>query len=312
MMNAEPRSPVVVGVDGSTGSLAAIHFGVAEARRLGSGLKLVHVVPSYSATPPAPMMVLPPTDLAEVGQSILDKATSHAGAVAPDLTIESELRRGKRYHELSKASATSPLLVVGRDSRPTLDRLLFGKTATGVACRASCPVVSVPPEWDPRERHGVIVVGVKSPSHAQELMADAFGIASDQSARLVMLHAWKLPSGYDDIVADRVSKHEWNERATDELERIVAPWREAYPGVEVEMTVEHDYAGHALERASQHADLLILVRRAHGVAAAMHLGETARAAMRTASCPVRVVPAEAHVPTSAGNEASQVHAGSSS
>lgn len=308
-MNAEAGTPVVVGVDGSTESLAAIHLGVAEARRLARGLKLVHVVPSYTATPPAPMMVLPPDDLIQVGRSILDKAAAHARSAAPDLAIEVELRRGKRYHELSEAAADAPLLVVGRDSRPAMDRLLFGNTATSVASRAACPVVSVPPDWDPLERQDVVVVGVKSPSHAEELMADAFAVASDRGARLLLLHAWKLASGYDDIVADRVSVQEWNERGTDELERILAPWREAYPDVAVETRVEHDYAADALQRASRHADMLILVRRAHGVPA-MHLGGTARAVLRTASCPVRVVPTGAPATTSSSSRAGHVHAGS--
>jgi len=308
-MNAEAGTPVVVGVDGSTESLAAVHLGVTEARRLARGLKLVHVVPNYTATPPAPMMVLPPDDLVRVGQSILDKAAAYARSAAPDLAIEAELRRGKRYHELSEAAAAAPLLVVGRDSRPTLDRLLFGNTATGVASRAACPVVSVPPDWDPLERHDVVLVGVKSPSHAEELMADAFAVASDRGARLVLLHAWKLASGYDDIVADRVSVQEWNERGTDELERILAPWREAYPDVAVETRVEHDYAADALQRASRHADVLILVRRAHGVPA-MHLGGTARAVLRTASCPVRVVPTGAPVTTPSSPRAAHAHAGS--
>ena len=128
----------------------------------------------------------------------------------------------------------------------------------------------------------------------------------------MLLHAWKLASGYDDIVADRVAVHEWNERATDELERILAPWRASYPAVVVETTVEHDDAAHALERASHHADLLILVRRAHGVPASLHLGGTARAVLRTASCPVRVVPAEAHVAPRDGTEKARIPAGSSS
>jgi nucleotide-binding universal stress UspA family protein len=170
----------------------------------------------------------------------------------------------------------------------------------------------VPPDWDTSADHRVVLVAVKSPSHAEELMADAFAVASDRGARLVLLHAWKLASGYDDIVADRVSVQEWNERATDELERIVAPWRAVYPAVAVETTVEHGDAAHALERASHRADLLILVRRAHGIPASLHLGGTARAVLRTASCPVRVVPAEAHVAAVAGAEKAQVPAGSSS
>jgi nucleotide-binding universal stress UspA family protein len=311
-MNAETGAPVVVGVDGSTGSPAAIRYAATEARRLARRLKLVHVVPSYSTVPPAPMMVLPPNDLVDVGQSILATAAATAAAAAPDLTIERELRRGRRSHELCAAAVDAPLLVLGRDSRPAAERLLFGNTVTGVASRAACPVASVPPDWDPADRQDVVVVGVKSPSHAEELMADAFAVASDRGARVVLLHAWKLASGYDDVVANRVSAQEWIERGTAELEHLVAPWREAYPDVTVETQVDHDYAAHALERASRHADLLVLVRRAHGIPAGLHLGETARAVLRTAACPVHVVPAASPRATTADLGASRVRAGSTS
>lgn len=298
-MNAVSENPVVVGVDGSTGSLRAIQFGAQEARRLGAGLTLVHVVPNNSAMPADPIVAMPPIDLSEIGQAILTDATAQANAAAPDLTVEAELRHGGRRRELVEASREAPLLVVGRDSRAALERLLFGNTVVGVAGRAGCPVVVVPPSWDSTAREDIVVVGVKSPSHARELMADAFAVASERGARLVVLHAWKLASGYDDIVADRVSMQDWSQRSTRELEAILTEWRQAYPDVEVETRVEHEYAAIALERTSRHADLLIIVRRAHGISAAMHLGGTARAILRTAACPVRVVPPGVAVVTAA-------------
>ena len=51
----------------------------------------------------------------------------------------------------------------------------------------------------------------------------------------------------------------------------------------------HDHAGHALVEASRDADMVVIVRRAHGVPASVHLGGTARAVLRSAHCPVRVV-----------------------
>ena len=165
-MNAQAQSLVVVGVDGSPGSMSAIHLATRAADRLGARLRLVHVTPNFGALAPAPMMVLPPSDLEDVGRSILERAAREARAEAPDLTVEIELRRGARPVELAEAASEAALLVVGRDSRPTLERLLLGNTAAGVACRARCPVVSVPAgAGDP---HGarVVVVGVKSEAHA--------------------------------------------------------------------------------------------------------------------------------------------------
>jgi nucleotide-binding universal stress UspA family protein len=74
----------------------------------------------------------------------------------------------------------------------------------------------------------------------------------------------------------------------------------------VETKVVHDYAPTALEQASRGADLLVLVRRAHGVPAATHLGGTARGVLRTAACPVRVVPPRL-VGSSAGLSSEQAH-----
>ena len=289
-MNAQAQSLVVVGVDGSPGSMSALHLATQAADRMGARLLLVHVTPNFGVLAPAPMMVLPPSDLEDVGRSILERAAREAGAEAPDLTVEVELRRGARPVELVEAASGAALLVVGRDSRPTLERLLLGNTAAGVASRARCPVVSVPPGQETPTEQGIVVVGVKSESHLPELLADAFAAASERRARLVVLHAWKLPSGYDDIIASRTSVQDWSQHCTHELQRLISDWRERYPDVEVEIRVKHDAAAIALQNAAAHADLLVLGRRAHGVPAALHLGNTARSVLRTASCPVRVVP----------------------
>ena len=73
-MNAQAQSLVVVGVDGSPGSMSAIHLATRAADRLGARLRLVHVTPTFGALAPAPMMVLPPSDLEDVGRSILERA----------------------------------------------------------------------------------------------------------------------------------------------------------------------------------------------------------------------------------------------
>ena len=193
------------------------------------------------------MLPRTPTDLDELGASILGHAVSRVHAMEDSVETEDWLRHGTRTTQLVEASEDAELLVVGRDDRPLLERLLHGDTATGVAARATVPVVQVPAGWHP-EYHGTVLVGIKSPKHAAELLEDAFDLAQRRNATLVVLHAWKLPSGYDDIIESRVDLDEWTREGTIEIEALLREWRAAYPAVKVEVKVVHDHAGHALSR----------------------------------------------------------------
>lgn len=289
-MTTQPR-PVVIGVDGSDANEGALRYGVEEARRTGASLKLVHVVPDY--VPISPMMPLTPSELTETGTAVLRQAQEQVRALAPDLEVEGWLHHGTRPVQLAHAAEHAQVVVVGRDNRPLLERLLRGDTAAGVAARSSVPMVLVPADWTSGPAKGVVLVGVKSPSHSTALLGDAIALAAERGARLVVLHAWKLPSGYDDIIETRVAADDWRRQSIEEMEALLTDWRVSFPEVEVEIRVVHDHPSFALVEASAEADVVVLVRRAHGVPAATHLGGTARAVLRSAHCPVRVVPPDA-------------------
>ncbi len=283
------REPVVIGVDGSPGNLGALHYGTIEARRLGTGVRLVHVVPSY--VPVATMMPLTPADLTEVGASILRGAEATAREIAPDVDVEGWLEQGSRTLELTHAAQHAPLLVVGRTERSTVERLITGDTGTGVAAKASVPTVSVPAGWEPADVR-VVLVGIRSRTHAETLLGQAFALAAAHGARVRALHAWRLSSEYDDIIADHTRAAEWTARSERELEQLLRPWREAFPDVATETLVVHGHPAHALVAASRDADLLVIVRRPRDIPALRHLGGTGRTVLRAAACPVHVVPPE--------------------
>ena len=282
--------PVVIGVDGTPENLGALRYGTAEARRLGSGVRLVHVVPSYR--PVATMMPLTPFDLTEVGAGILRESEAAAREIAPDVDVEGWLEQGSRTIELTRAAQHAPLLVVGRTERSTVERLLTGDTATGVASRASAPTVSVPATWEPGDVH-VVLVGIRSSTHAEPLLSQAFALASTYDARVRVLHAWRLSSEYDNIIADHTTAADWTARSEADLQTLLRPWQEAFPDVMTDIQVVHGYPAHALVAASQDADLLVIVRRPRDIPALRHLGGTGRAVLRAAACPVHVVPPEA-------------------
>lgn len=288
-MNAIP-SPVVVGVDGTTANRGALRYAVQECRRSGAPLKLVHVLPDYM--PVSALVPLVPEDLTDAGTAVLVQAAEDVRAIAPEVESEGWLRHGARAAELIRAAEQASILVVGRDDRPIAYRLVDGDTATRTAARAEVPVVEVPAGWHgkghaDRDR---VVVGVKSPAHAAAVLGHAFAVAEVRDARLVVLHAWHLPSAYDDIIEGRVARDRVEREGTAEIEQLLHQCLIAYPTVEVTVRIIHDRPAHALVAASREADLLVIVRRGHGVPSATHLGGTARAVLRHAECPVMVVP----------------------
>jgi nucleotide-binding universal stress UspA family protein len=135
-----------------------------------------------------------------------------------------------------------------------------------------------------------VVVGIKSTEGSADLLRTAFRIAADRHARLVVLHAWKLPYGYDEVINTRSDQQEWADRAQRLIERGVASLSHAHADVSVEVRVVHGQAAVVLQSASRDADLLLVARRGHAFPLG-HLGGVGRALLRESLCPVEIVPA---------------------
>lgn len=289
---SELERPVVVGVDGTDANLGALLFAVDAADRRQVPLELVHVVPDRVVI--SPLVPVTPLDLTDTGATVLRTAEDQVHATSPELTVESRLRHGSRATQLLRGAAGAGLLVVGRDDRPVLERMMRGDTAASVAARADVPVVEVPAEWRPASSghpsYGVVVVGLKSPAYADAVLGEAFAAADERGAALVVVHAWKLPSGYDEAAGDDPALADWEREATEDLEQLLRPWHRAYPDVPVRTRVVHQHPAEALVEATAEADLIVVVRRVHGSPTTAHLGSVARAVLRAAACPVLVVP----------------------
>lgn len=290
-MDEQLHTGVVVGVDGSEGSRRAVQFAALEAERRGSGLTLVHVVPDLATT--APPSYLVPDDLRrdveETARALLAEATETAAQIAPGVPLTQAMPVGRPVSRLLHESARASQLVVGRETVPPLHRFVSGAVTLGAAARASRPVVSVPAAWVPGPRHKV-VAGYKSAPHSDELLAAAFAEAAARDARLVLVHTWALDGLYDDRIVTRTRRDDWSRAAREGIERDLAGLRQEYPGVALEVRALHGPAAHALAEEGADADLLVLMRRAHGFPPAAHLGSTARGVLHTATCPVMVLP----------------------
>lgn len=288
-MLTENEQRVVVGIDGSPQSDRAVHYAVIEARRRNTGLLLVHAV--HETAPMAAMLPLYSVEsFAEVGKRLVEDAEKLAVELDPDVDVTTSVKGGSRVGVILDAAEHASLVVLGHRTRTGAGRVLAHSTTTGVAARAHCPVVSVPDCWPEGGTYGRVIVGIDASEASHDALDLAFHEARRRSSKLVVMHAWRLPAAYDDIPAPRPAVQEWLTSAHAEMDKTLAPFRDAYPGVEVDIDLRHEYAAPALLASTHGADLIVVGRRGHGAPLGVYLGSLARMLIREGKCPVEIAP----------------------
>ncbi len=138
------NGPVVVGVDGSSGSEAALRYAIAEARRRGAPLR---VVAAWSIPSSMYMGFALPADfagdLAAAARAAVDQALTNVGLPA-DVPVEIVVVEGQAGAVLVAQSQGSAVLVVGSRGLGGFRELLLGSVGQACVHHAGCPVVVVP------------------------------------------------------------------------------------------------------------------------------------------------------------------------
>ena len=282
---------IVVGVDGTHAGETALRYAAREADRRGLGVRLVHVTPDLTHLVGSYAMALQvaPDDTQEMGRRIVESAAELARDLLGPDRVTVAVMTGNRVASLVDAAEGAALTVLGDEPRPALDRLVTGSVLTGVAARSTGPVVAVPDDWSPETEHGTVVVAIKDVDGSGGLVRLGLEAAAARGARLVVLHAWRLPVAYDDLIASRLDTEMWGGEISRLLERVVDEQRAAGPQVEVDVRVGHGQPAQLLVEASREADLILIARRARWFPIG-HLGGTGRTVLRASLCPVEVQP----------------------
>ena len=131
---------IVVGVDGSDGARLALRWAVAEARRWGALLVLVHAWQDVMA---ADFVASAVAAMESAAKQVLARAQREAEELGGD-AVDARLERGGAADVLLRAAEDADLLVVGSRGRGGFSALLLGSTSQQCVQHASCPVVVVP------------------------------------------------------------------------------------------------------------------------------------------------------------------------
>ncbi len=275
-MSADQR-PIVVGVDDSAGTEAALQWAAEDARARDVSVRLVCAyrnavprvqVPGYVDIPEVEL--LRPRQVAE---QLVTDAVDRVTAVYPRAEAQGDAIDGDPVSVLVGESARATLVVLGSRHLGTLGSTVLGSVSAGVVARAASPAVVVRgPAGRPEDGAGV-VIGVDGTEASEIVLEFGFEHASRHRVPVRAVLCWRL-----DLLAEA-----W-------LAETLAGWQEKFPDVTVHREVIRDYAVAGLLTASTGQHLLVVGNRGRHALAGTLLGSVSQGVLHHATCPVAVVP----------------------
>jgi nucleotide-binding universal stress UspA family protein len=290
------RSNIVVGVDGSPASDAAVRWAAREAMMRVVPIKFINVVaPTLVSSAMAPNHTITQGEEDQARQ-ILKQARriveELAGEKRPD--IHTQRQYAGVVPTLVEASNDAQMVVVG-SSRRAFGRGMLGPVIAGLLHHANCAVTVVP---DPESaQHEVgdapVLVGIDGSTASEGAAALAFEEASRRGVPLLALQAWS------DVGVLPILGMDWRtyrDEGAELLGERLAGWQELYPDVQVHRRLVCDVPDRWLVDESRNAQLVVLGSGGRGGYAGMHMGSVTSAVVRSARVPVIVVPHRRHEP----------------
>jgi nucleotide-binding universal stress UspA family protein len=267
-MPIEPSGPVVVGVDGSPASMAAVDIAAEEATGRVVPLVIVHAVGRGQ----------------ERSERVLEHAVSRAYADHPGMSVSAEFATGEPADVLVGRATGACLLVVGHSR----SGVLAGSVAQQVAQRATVPVLvqraldTTAPTVD--EPWPVVACLAGRPGD-DEIVQFAFAEAALRGAPLRAVHIWTMADALAAAAGGFVPARDAADRT---LVDALAAWSEKYPEVRVHRVVRQGIdVPVAVTAASRSAQLIVVGSSRRDGVPRSWVVETV---VHRAACGVAVVP----------------------
>ncbi|HEX6388460.1 MAG TPA: universal stress protein [Solirubrobacteraceae bacterium] len=284
-------SQAVVGVDGSEGGLDAI----ALARRLVSDANLT-LVNAYG------ILAIPP------GYVTYSDAAAQLERAAVEMLQHTAAERARGAQTLAMPFSAAgfalhvaaeqqhaDLIVIGSAHRGPVGRVLVGDDCRATIHGAPCPVAVAPHDYAediaPIER---VLVGFNGRPESRAAVEQAAAIAHRLSARLRVITVVEPPGR---VLANYAYALDWPElvsKIRDSAQHALDELLRELENAEGEVVV--GIAADEIERATDHADVVVLGSRGWGPVRRVLLGSTSDRLVHRSPCPVIVVPRPVDAP----------------
>jgi nucleotide-binding universal stress UspA family protein len=291
---------ILLATDFSDASEKAFDYAVAIARRYGSRISLVHVIPPESVS------FIPETRAERLQYEVTRQMESLASrSDLRQIPHETVLRAGSVWSVLSAVidQQDIDLVVLGTHGRSGLKKLVLGSVAEEVLRKAGCPVITVGPHVDialstSGEFQALLFASDFHPASAKALDY-ALLLANQFQAKLVLLHVLP-PAGLPGpglTFYDEPAINEWQARvianAKWKLGKLLPP--DAQPWSEPEYVVGFDFTTQGILKVAADRNVGLIVMGANRLMSAKvsahSLGAVSYEVIRRANCAVLTVSA---------------------
>lgn len=292
---------IVVGIDGSPGSVGALDWALREAKAHGvteiDAVMAWHQPTGWAIAGNFGVMTPPPDDLYNLAQTQLHNVVDIT-PVPDGITINPVVQEGNAAEILLSYVTELDHLVVGSDGHSRIADMLRGSVTQQIVGHAPCTATVVPShkEMDRSGHEGPItneepiVVGVDGSEHSRRALGMAIDEALAHNRRVVAVWVWTevatdLTTGTIDMPPADALESAAKGALKEFLDSADVP-----EGVELHGLVVEGHPSTALLGQSRHAARLVVGSRGHGGFAGLVLGSVSRNVALHATCPVTIVP----------------------
>lgn len=294
-MTRRLTSPIVVGVAGAGEGDPALLWAARTAARTGTSLVVVRASdPEAVASRMAGAEIMAVASVLEAEEEALQELRNRVETLAEELGIEVRVEavRGSPVVALLQHQDEAAVIVVGTGAKGAVEEFVLGSTSLGVSAHARCPVVVVNPGVDVDSlTSGRVGVAVDGSPDSRRAARAAMALAELTGGMVSAVNTWYLEVRNGFVITEPGSP-EWVQLEEDRralVEEVLAPLRDAYPGVEVDVEVARGPVVMTLREHAKDWDVLVVGSRGLGGIQGRLLGSVSQRMMRTAPCPVLVV-----------------------